>query len=109
MSLADAAAADEALRRLDRAPARPRPARLPGVIRRRMEETIVAPAALPLDRAAYRYWMIRHLLREHAMDLGAADTALAPLRDHPHPRVAWLAAETTREIVARFNALPRSA
>lgn len=42
MSLADAAAADEALRRLDRAPARPRPARLPGVIRRRMEETIVA-------------------------------------------------------------------
>lgn len=62
-----------------------------------------APAALPLDRAAYRYWMIRHLLREHAMDLGAADTALAPLRGHPHPRVARLADDATREVAAALH------
>lgn len=68
----------------------------------------VAPAVLPLDKAVSRLWTIRRLLRERAIDLLAADTALRPLRNHPNVRLAALAAETTREIVERFN-LPRSA
>lgn len=64
-----------------------------------------APAALPLEKAVYRYWMIRHLLRARAMDLLAADTALRPLRIHPNQRVARLASQTTREVALAFNLL----
>lgn len=61
----------------------------------------VAPPVLPLQQATQRLWCIRHLLRERAIDPLAADTALRPLRDHPHPRVAGLAGQTTAQLVTR--------
>ena len=61
------------------------------------------PGPLPLQAAVQRLWTIRHLVRERAIDLLAADTALRPLRAHPNVRVAWLASQTTEQVLAMFT------
>lgn len=54
------------------------------------------------EEATRRLWIIRELLREHAMDLCAADTALALLAGHDNPRVRSLADATRCEVAIAF-------
>lgn len=48
---------------------------------------------LPLEQAVARYWTIRRLARESAIDLGAATTALTVLAGHPNHGLASLCAK----------------
>lgn len=63
----------------------------------------LAPAVLPTQQAVQRLWFIRRLLREGALDLRAADTALQPLQKHPNRAVAALAGQTSDLVTAKFN------
>jgi len=60
------------------------------------------PAVMPLQAATQRLWMIRHLLRERAIDPLAADLSVRLFRDHPNERVRALAGATDSDIADRL-------
>ena len=62
----------------------------------------VAPRVLELQPATQKLWMIRHLLRERAIDVPAAIISLGVLAAHPNPRIAALAIETSSDLADLF-------